>query len=150
MLAAYNVKTFYSALDRLTKGYYEDSITLTRGLYETFVRTLFISCHPDDAYNALIFKPPKGERAFNLTNFLRNELGLEWETKYGVMSTFAHSNSLQVLSALQRALEVLGLAVGHTLRQVGRHVVVDPRVHPRLGVLGVVKVRHFGLESWTW
>lgn len=58
VLAAYNVKTFYSALDRLTKGYYEDSITLTRGLYETFVRTLFISYHPDDAYNALIFKPP--------------------------------------------------------------------------------------------
>ena len=51
---------------------------------------------------------------------------------------------------LAEELEVLGLAVGHTLRQVGSHVVVDPRVRPRLGVLGVVKVRHFGLESWTW
>lgn len=108
VLVAYNVKTFSSALDRLRKGYYADCITLTRGLYETFVRILFISCHPDDAYNVLVFKPPKGARTFNLTNFLRDELGLEWETKYGVMSTFAHSNSFQVLSALERALERSG------------------------------------------
>ena len=108
VLVAYNVKTFYSALDRLVRGYYEDSITLIRGLYETFVRTLFVSCHPDDAYSALIFNPPKGVKRFNLTNFLRDELHLEWETKYGVMSTFAHSNSYQVLTALERATQGIG------------------------------------------
>lgn len=101
-LLAYNAKTFLSALDRLVKGHYEDSIALTRSLYETFVRTLFVSCYPDDAYS-VVGKPPKGVRRFNLTNFLSYDLGLEWDTTYGVMSTFAHSNSSQVLMALKRA-----------------------------------------------
>lgn len=59
-LSAYNLRTFYSALDRLVRGYYEDCIALTRGLYETFVRMLFVSCYPDSAYNVLVRKPPKG------------------------------------------------------------------------------------------
>jgi len=103
VLLAKNVKTFYSALERLARGYYEDSITLVRGLYETFVRLLFISCHPDDAYSALGYKAPKGMRQFKLTNFLRDELRLEWDTNYSVMSVFAHSNSFNALEALIRA-----------------------------------------------
>jgi hypothetical protein len=103
VLSAYNLRTFYSALDRLVRGYYEDCLALTRGLYETFVRMLFVSCHPDSAYNVLVRKPPKGERTFNLTNFLRDDLGLGWETKYEIFSIFAHSNSLHVLEALKRA-----------------------------------------------
>ena len=108
VLLAYNVRTFYSALDRLVRGYYEDCITLTLGLYETFVRILFVSCYPTTPYNALMAKLPKGERRFNLTNFLRDDLGLAWETKYSIMSVFAHSNSLRVLEALQRASERRG------------------------------------------
>jgi hypothetical protein len=103
VLAAYNVKTFYSAVDRLARGYYEDCITLTRSLYETFARVLYISCHPDNAYSALVFNPPKGVRKFNLTNFLRDELGLDRGSQYAIMSTFAHSNSYLSLVALRRA-----------------------------------------------
>lgn len=106
-LVAYNVKTFYSALDRLVRGYYVDCITLTRSLYEAFVRLLFISCYPDDAYSALS-RPPKGVRSFNLTNFLDHDLGLEWESKYDLMSGFAHSNSMQTLLALDRAIKRVG------------------------------------------
>jgi hypothetical protein len=104
VLLAYNAKTFLSAVDRLVKGYYEDSITLTRSLYETFIRMLFVSCYPDDAYS-VIGKPPRGVRQFNLTGFLRTDLELEWETTYGLMSTFAHSNSYQVMMALKRAID---------------------------------------------
>jgi len=105
VLIAYNLKSFQSALDRIAKGYYEDGITLTRGLYETFVRCLFVSCYPDDGYSALVFIPPKGVRRFNLTSFLRDNLGFEWDAKYGVMSRFAHSNSHHVALALKRALD---------------------------------------------
>lgn len=103
-LVGHGVRSFYSAFDRLVRGYYEDCMTLTRGLYETFVRLLFISCHQDIPYNALLARPPKGERRFNLTNFLEHDLKLEWGTKYEIMSVFAHSNSLRVLQSLQRAV----------------------------------------------
>lgn len=105
VLAAHNVRTFFSALDRLVRGYYQDCFSLTRGLYETFVRMVFVSCYPESAYNVLMRKPPKGERTFNLTNFLRDDLGLAWETKYEIFSIFAHSNSFQVLNTLKRAVD---------------------------------------------
>lgn len=107
-LLSYNVKTFHSAFDRIVRGYYEDGIALTRGLYEAFVRTLFVSCFPDDAYSALITNAPKGMRRFNLTNFLDHDLGLQWETKYAVTSPFAHSNSLETFQALKRAIDRVG------------------------------------------
>lgn len=103
-LLSYNVKTFHSAVDRIMRGYYEDGITLVRGLYETFVRTMFVSCYPDEAYSAFMFKPPKDVRRFNLTNFLEHDLGVRWATKYEVTSAFAHSNSLDTLRALTRAV----------------------------------------------
>ncbi len=105
VLVASNARGFYSALDRLARGYYEDCLTITRGLYETFVRCLFVACFPDDAYSALVWSTPKGVRRFNLTNFLEEDLGLVWATKYRIMSAFAHSNKAEVTAALQRALE---------------------------------------------
>lgn len=104
ILVASNARSFYSALDRLARGYHEDCLTITRCLYETFVRCLFVSCFPDDAYSALVGGTPKGVRRFNLTNFLEQDLGLVWGTKYRIMSGFAHSNKAEVMAALQRAL----------------------------------------------
>lgn len=107
VLLSYNAKTLYSAFDRLMRGHYEDSLALIRGLYETFVRALWVSAYPSVAYNVLVAKPPEG-RQFNLTNFLRDDLKLERETNYGVLSAFAHSNSHAVLQALIRAAEQEG------------------------------------------
>lgn len=104
MLVAANAKSFYSAIELLRRGHYEDCLAITRGLYETFVRVAFISCYPDAVASTLMPSPPKGERRFNLTNFLEHDLGLEWESKYRVMSTFAHSRAIVVLEAWQRAL----------------------------------------------
>lgn len=105
MLFSYNAETFFSAFDRLLRGHYEDSITLTRSLYETFVRGLFMSCYPATATSALLSASdvPKGVRKFNLTNFLRDDLHLKWGRQYGLMSRFAHSNSFGVLQAVERA-----------------------------------------------
>jgi hypothetical protein len=102
VLLAYNAKSIYSAFDRLMRGHYEDSITLLRSLYETFVRTMWVSTFPDVAYNVLTPKPVEGP-AFNLTNYLRDNLRLEWQTNYNVLSTFTHSNSFLVLQAVIRA-----------------------------------------------
>lgn len=108
VLMSYNLKPFWSAVDRLTKGFCEDALVLLRGLYETFVRVVFVSCHPDDPWGVLVNNPPKGTPAFNMTNFVRDELKLEWLSKYTIMSVFAHSNALQALDALKRASEQQG------------------------------------------
>ena len=108
VLMSYNLKPFWSAVDRMTKGFYEDALVLLRGLYETFVRVVFVSCHPEDPWGVLANKPPKGTPAFNMTNFVRDELDLEWLSKYAIMSVFAHSNALQALEALRRASERRG------------------------------------------
>lgn len=107
-LLAYNVKSLFSASDRICRGYYEDGITLTRGAYEAFIRVLFVSCYPDDAYSTLIARPPPGVPRFNLANFLKDHIGVEWDTKYSVFSPFAHSNSLRTIQALKRAIELEG------------------------------------------
>lgn len=118
VLVAYNLRHFDTAIDLVVRGRYEEAISLTRGLYETFVRLLFVSCHADSAYSVLASSPPKGVRRFNLTNFLRDELRLDWERKYGVMSAFAHSNVHRAGLALRRAAtpagepEAFGLGLG--------------------------------------
>lgn len=105
VLLSYNLKPFWSAVDRLIKGFYEDALTLLRGLYETVIRVVFVSCHPEDPWGALMNKPPQGTPAFNMTNFVRDELKLQWFSKYTIMSVFAHSNTLKAIDALKRASE---------------------------------------------
>lgn len=102
MLLSHNMKAFVSAFDRLCKGYYEDSIALARGPYETFARLMFMSCHKDAPYGALFDKTPPGTASFNLTGFLRDELRLDWASIYSTMSVFAHSNVPAVLRSLDR------------------------------------------------
>lgn len=108
MLLAHNAKTFHSALDCLVRGRYEDATTLCRGLYETFIRAIWISAHPTDAYNAMVRSPPAGSPVFNLTNFVRDQLHLDWETTYSVSSAIAHSNGVAVLSSLIAAASRAG------------------------------------------
>ena len=105
VLLAYNATSFHSAFDRLLRGHYEDSITLTRGLYETFVRAMWISTHSEHPYNALIRDVPAGQPRFNLTNFLRDHLHLDWSSSYSTLSAFAHSNGYLALDALTRAAQ---------------------------------------------
>ena len=101
MLLSANAKSFHTSIDLLRRGHYEDCLALTRGLYETFARALFISCYPDTTRSTLA-PAPKGTRAFKLTNFLRDDLKLQWSSQYSIMSTFAHSRAFQVVQAWER------------------------------------------------
>ena len=95
LLLAANVKSFRSAQDRLMKGYYHDCGAITRSLYETFARIVFISLFPD-AWSSTILYQPSNQRKFNLTNLLKDDLKLEWEPIYGLLSSVSHSNSQAV------------------------------------------------------
>ena len=85
-----NLKTFYSVHDRLIKGFYEDSMNLSRTLYETFIRIVALSCEPQLGYGVLDY------RQFKITEFLRDKLNLENEY-YQIMSLFTHSNRYAVI-----------------------------------------------------
>jgi hypothetical protein len=93
-LAAHSQKQLYTAYFLLYQGFYEDSITLIRSAYETFLRVLFISCNPKHSWN--VFGNKEGGPQFNATNFVTEELKLDWPT-YRLMSSFAHSNKVDVL-----------------------------------------------------
>lgn len=122
-LVAYSLKTFQSVLDRLRTGFYEDAVTLLRVLYETFLRVAFVSCHRDDPWGALVRKPAPGTPDFQVTNFVRDVLRLDWETNYAIMSVFAHSNGLLVLEAIQRAADRQGQP-----ERFGPSIELEPRL----------------------
>ena len=108
ILLSHNLKAFISAMDRLSKGYYEDSAVLSRTLYETFLRAIFISCHRDDPWGAFPVPSPKGTPKFNATNFARDVLRLDWHPIYSTMSAVAHSNFPRVGSSLHRIENRIG------------------------------------------
>lgn len=103
-LLAHNLKPLRSGMDRLTNGYYEDSLALLRIAYETFIRLVFISVHHDDPWGGLAPKPTPPTPRFNLTGFVRDQLRLGWATSYSVLSAFTHSNAVDVLDSLRRAV----------------------------------------------
>ncbi len=98
LLVVHNVKPLLSGFDRLMKGYYEDGLALFRISYEALLRILFISLNPDDPYYS--FAPrTKGLKQFNLSNFVAQELKLNW-SHYRVMSSMAHANQFKAMGQL--------------------------------------------------
>lgn len=96
LLINHNIKPLLSGFDRLMKGYYEDSHILLRTPYEAFFRVIFISLNPDDPYYS--FAPrKKGLKQFKLTNFVTQELELDWH-HYRVMSSIAHANQFSAMT----------------------------------------------------
>lgn len=95
--AVHALKPIYSAYTLFCSGFYEDSIILLRSAYETFVRILYISCHPDNPYHALV-RDKKLPR-LNITAFIKQDLKLQW-TKYSIMSMFYHGNWIAVVDSI--------------------------------------------------
>ncbi len=95
LLFLHNLPTLESAEDRLVKGCYEDAFVLLRVPYEAFLRMVFISLFPADAWSALHAVP--GRRAFNATNLLAQDLRLPW-SDHALLSVFTHAHRGTVLS----------------------------------------------------
>lgn len=101
-IAAHSQRQLYTAFYLLHQGFYEDSISLIRSAYESFLRILFISCNQDHSWN--VFSDKEGGPKFNATNFVKEELKLDWPT-YKLMSSFAHSNKVDVLEDMVQISE---------------------------------------------
>lgn len=97
VITVMNTKPIYSAYDRFIRGYYEDSLTLARVAYEAFFRIVYLSLFPDAPAYGFYHKP--GTRKFNLTNFIQQDLRLDWG-HYRVLSAMAHSYQYSVLKEM--------------------------------------------------
>jgi hypothetical protein len=87
----------YSSFDRLLKGFYDDSVILLRTTYEAFIRILYLSYFQEEVNTILADKLKKGQRKFNLTNFLRDDLKVDWGFIFSISSSFSHSYQYQTL-----------------------------------------------------
>lgn len=96
LLIVHNLKSLYSSFDKLVKGFYEDSIILARPPYEGFIKCIYITCNPSDPYSVITNSKDASGKKFNLTNFLKEELKLDW-IKYQVFSALVHANQYSVL-----------------------------------------------------
>jgi hypothetical protein len=73
VLLAKNLKAFHSAMDRLSKGFYQDAMGLTRSLYDTFLRVVHVSCFSDAPEGALVDRPLPGVQSPSAAAGLRRE-----------------------------------------------------------------------------
>ena len=121
LLIAENVKSFRSAHDRLMRGYYQDCGAITRSLYEAFVRVLFMSLYSEDWSSAVSYPPRAGQRKFNLTALLRDELELDWDPIYRLLSEVSHSN----IQSVRRNIVALSVT-DEEVRRYGYRNEFDP------------------------
>lgn len=96
LIAVHNLKTIFSAFNRLIKGYYGDSLILIRPVYEAIIKMIYITCYPDFPYDVAAGKKMGGDKQFNLTNFIKDELKLNWHD-YSMFSAVSHANWIYVL-----------------------------------------------------
>jgi len=92
------LKTLHRAFEDCLDGYYDESVILLRSVYEMYIRMIFVVYYPED-WEAIFFKQ-KGKRAFNLTNFVRDDLKFDWEHLYGLMSYIAHTKAQRNLNKI--------------------------------------------------
>src|SRR5207244_12566087 len=79
---------------------------LTRSVYETFLRIVFISCFPAD-WTTTVFKPSPGQVKFNATNFPRDQLRVDWDFIYQTHSVVSH-NQFDVMRRLGETQTFVG------------------------------------------
>jgi hypothetical protein len=101
-----NLKSIFSSFNCVVRGFYTDSTILIRPVYESFILIIFVTCFPecaeyiyyDDQY---IKKHFKGKKTFNLTQFIKSDLNLDWKT-YAILSTTSHINRLEMVYEFQK------------------------------------------------
>lgn len=96
LLFVHNLKSLYSSFERLIHGFYEDSIILARPVYEAFVKSVYITCDQTDPYAVVAGSKGNMQKKFNLSHFLKDDLGLDWHD-YRLFSALAHANQYSVL-----------------------------------------------------
>lgn len=85
------LKTLHCSFEIVINGYYAESVMLSRSVFETYLRTVFISCFPLDWESA--FYDLKGRHRFDATSLMRDHLKVDWLFIYRLRCKAAHSKT---------------------------------------------------------
>ncbi|OGM10612.1 hypothetical protein A2Z67_05305 [Candidatus Woesebacteria bacterium RBG_13_36_22] len=85
------------------EGFYDESLILSREALELLIKSIFCICYRKDCF-ATYSKPEKGKRAFNLTNFLDDDLKIKSDFLYRLPSAGSHGQLYitRILHALKQ------------------------------------------------
>jgi len=92
-----NLPTIFSAYNLLISGFYIDSMTLIRSLFESIIKIIYISYYPKEKDWALLSNI-KWIKKFNMTNFQKDVLKID--RHYKLLSANAHSNWYKTIKDL--------------------------------------------------
>lgn len=102
VIVAKNLNGFHSTMDRLSKGFVVDSMSIVRGLYDAFLGIIHVSLNSTDPLGAIMARPPSPTPRFNATGIVKGQLRLDWMSNYAIMSVFAHGNLMEVAQSINR------------------------------------------------
>ena len=91
------LETLFRGFDDWSEGFYEEATILNRSVFESIFKIIFISLYPSD-YEAIFAKKRlSGGRQFNLTDIIKKDLDIDWESFWHLSSTIAHGKTHRVL-----------------------------------------------------
>lgn len=99
------IKLLWRSHEDWLQGWYDESCILNRSALDGLIRIVFLSCYPNDVGAVLVYSRGKGKRSFNMTNFMRDDLGLDWEFIWGVDSSYTHGKTAEAIRSLVAAAE---------------------------------------------
>lgn len=103
------IKTLHRAFEDAVDGYYHESITLTRSVFESYLRMVFMSLYPTDWES--IFHNFKNRRQFDATNLMKEHLKVSWPFIYRIMCKSSHSkthhHSSKIINLSQNSKQLL-------------------------------------------
>lgn len=92
-----NLPTLFSAYNLLISGFYIDSMTLIRSLFESVIKIIYISHSPEEKEWALLYNTGWTKK-FNITSFQKDVLKIDWH--YKLLSANAHSSWYKTIKDL--------------------------------------------------
>lgn len=95
------LSTVYAAMDMTYKGYYAEAMALTRMVYESFTRVVFISTYPERDGEAFDFN------TFRIKN-VEQSMKYDLYDLYKMLSTQTHSHKVDVVKELYRIVHERG------------------------------------------
>lgn len=107
--------TFKVSYELILKGYYAESIMLTRAIYEAVVRMIFIQSYPGKSKELMGMNFKIGAK--------EKELGIKNSSMYSLMSSFSHGHEIPVFFDLIDVQEgrSLGISIGPQLPSEKKH-----------------------------
>lgn len=73
---------------------------IIRSVFESYLRMVFISLYPQSWKSTVYNKKLKNLTNFNVSNFIRDQLKVDWLWIYKLLSRFPHGKQIEVLNVI--------------------------------------------------